>query len=47
MATERVLFTKEMKRDYTILLPNMLPMHFKIMSSIFRDYGYKIGRAHV
>lgn len=41
MATERVLFTKEMKRDYTILLPNMLPMHFKIMSSIFRDYGYK------
>ena len=41
MATNRVIFTKEMKRDYTILMPNMLPMHFKIMSSIFRDYGYK------
>lgn len=41
MREERVLFTKEMKRDYTILLPNMLPMHFKIMSAVFRDFGYK------
>ena len=28
---ERVLFTKEMKKDYTILIPNMLHMHFKVM----------------
>ena len=39
--TERILFTREMKKDYTILLPNMLPMHFKIMSAAFRIYGYK------
>ncbi|MBE6702522.1 MAG: 2-hydroxyglutaryl-CoA dehydratase [Ruminococcaceae bacterium] len=38
---DRILFTKEMKKDYTILLPNMLPMHFKIMSAAFRIYGYK------
>ncbi len=39
---ERVLFTKEMRRDYTILLPNMLEMHFKIMSEIFRHNGYRV-----
>ena len=38
--TDRILFTKEMRKDYTILLPNMLPMHFKIMAEIFRQYGY-------
>ena len=30
----RVIFTKEMKKEYTILLPNMLPMHFKILEQI-------------
>ena len=40
MATKRVLFTKEMKKTHTILLPNMLPMHFKIMQEVFRHYGY-------
>jgi len=30
-----------MKKDYTILLPNMLPMHFKIMSAALQTYGYK------
>jgi predicted nucleotide-binding protein (sugar kinase/HSP70/actin superfamily) len=38
--TDRVIFTEEMRKDYTILLPNMLPMHFKIMAEIFRQYGY-------
>ncbi len=42
MATERVIFTKEMRRDYTILLPNMLEMHFKIMAQVFRHDGYKV-----
>ena len=41
MATERILFTEEMRRDYTILVPNMLPMHFKMMISLFRSYGYR------
>ena len=40
MARERVLFTKEMKKDYTILLPDMLPMHFKILEKVFHSYGY-------
>ena len=24
----RLLFTKEMKKEYTILMPQMLPIHF-------------------
>ncbi len=30
-----------MKRDYTILVPNMLPMHFKMMIRVLKNYGYK------
>lgn len=35
-------FTEEMRKDYTILVPNMLPRHFKIFLKIFEDYGYKM-----
>ncbi len=35
------VFTEEMKKDYTILVPTMLPRHFKIMLGIFNAYGYK------
>jgi predicted nucleotide-binding protein (sugar kinase/HSP70/actin superfamily) len=38
---DRIIFTREMKRDYTILLPQMLPVHFEMLSAIFREYGYK------
>ncbi len=38
---ERVIFTEEMKREYTILIPTMLPMHFQIIQSIFNNNGYK------
>lgn len=34
-------FTEEMKKDYTILIPTMLPMHFKMIISVLRTYGYK------
>ena len=34
-------FTEEMKKDYTILVPNMLPMHFKLMIQVMKNYGYK------
>lgn len=37
---DRVLFTEEMRKDYTILFPNMLPRHFKIISKVFHHYGY-------
>ncbi|MBE6680894.1 MAG: 2-hydroxyglutaryl-CoA dehydratase [Ruminococcaceae bacterium] len=35
------IFTEEMKKDYTILIPTMLPRHFKIMIGIMKAYGYK------
>ena len=38
---ERVLFTEEMRREYTILMPNMLPRHFKLISRVFKQFGYK------
>ena len=40
--TGRLLFTKEMKKDYTILIPNMLPTHFNIMKSVLIHNGYKM-----
>lgn len=35
-------FTEEMKKDYTILVPNMLPMHFKLIIKIMEFYGFKM-----
>lgn len=32
-------FTEEMRNDYTILVPNMLPMHFKLLVKIMESYG--------
>lgn len=40
---ERVLFTKEMKKDYTILIPDMLPTHFRLLRNIFTQQGYKVA----
>ncbi len=37
----RLLFTKEMKDEYTILLPMMLPIHFRLVQKVFDHYGYK------
>ena len=37
----RVIFTKDMKDDYTILLPSMAPFHFELLTEIFRNHGYK------
>ena len=37
---DHTVFTEDML-DYTILLPTMLPMHFKIMAGIFTTFGYK------
>ncbi len=39
----RVTFTKEMKREgYTILAPQMSPIHFGIVEPVFRKYGYNL-----
>ncbi len=32
-------FTEEMRNDYTVLIPNMLPMHFQLISKVFNSYG--------
>ena len=40
--TTFVPFTEEMKKDYTILVPNMLPRHFKFIVSVLRTYGYNV-----
>ena len=38
----RLLFTKEMKKEYTLLMPQMLPVTFTMMKKVFELYGYKI-----
>lgn len=38
----RLLFTKEMKEEYTLLVPMMLPIHFSMLQSIFEREGYKM-----
>ena len=38
---ERVVFTEEMKKTHTILVPTMLPIHFNMMVQIMRQHGYK------
>ena len=35
-------FTDDMKKDYTILIPDMTTIHFKFLRRIFRSYGYKV-----
>ncbi len=41
-AYNRVLFTKEMRKDYTILCPQMSPIHFDLLEPAIRACGYKI-----
>ncbi len=37
---ERIVFTEEMKKTYTILCPQMSPIHFDIIEPAFRKAGY-------
>ncbi len=39
-AVERVMFTEEMRRDYTIICPQMSPIHFEIFEPAFASCGY-------
>lgn len=39
MQKDYIPFTKEMQKDYTVLVPNMLPMHFTLICKVFRNYG--------
>lgn len=41
LAYRRVEYTKQMQKDgYTILAPEMSPIHFNIMEPVFRNYGF-------
>lgn len=42
MTGNYVEFTEEMKKEYTILVPNMLPVHFKLIMKVLGNYGYKM-----
>ncbi len=39
-AIKKVVFTEEMRKDYTILCPQMSPIHFDIMQPAMRSIGY-------
>ncbi len=41
-AHDRVIFTEEMSKDYTILAPNMSPIHFDILIPALRDNGLNV-----
>lgn len=36
------VFTEEMKKDYTILVPTMLPVHFTLIINTMKNYGYNM-----
>ncbi|MBE5808733.1 MAG: 2-hydroxyglutaryl-CoA dehydratase, partial [Clostridiales bacterium] len=38
----RVEFTKDMRPEYTILVPEMLPTHFLLLVQVFRQHGYNL-----
>ena len=39
---ERVEFTREMKKDYTIITPNMAPIHFELIKNVLESFGYHV-----
>ncbi len=39
-------FTPEMKRDYTIIAPDIFPIHMELVSEVFKSYGYKVAVVH-
>ena len=40
--TVKKQFTKQMKKDYTILIPQMAPIHFELLEAAVRASGYKV-----
>ncbi len=39
----RVLFTKEMRKTHTLLVPGMAPIHFALFKNVMEDSGYKVA----
>ena len=42
-ATGRLLFTQEMRKEYTILIPQMLPVHFGFFAKLLERTGYQVA----
>ena len=40
---ERVIFTEEMRKDYTIICPQMSPIHFELLEPAFVAAGYHLS----
>ena len=38
----KVAFTKQMRKDYTILAPQMSPIHFELVQTVFNKHGYNL-----
>ena len=38
----KVIFTKEMRKDYTILIPQMAPIHFELLEAGVKSEGYNV-----
>ncbi len=36
-----VQFTEDMKETHTLFIPNMLPIHFRLIKRVLENYGYK------
>lgn len=41
-AIKRVEFTKEMRKDYTLLVPQMSPIHFEFLEPALKSCGYNV-----
>ena len=41
-AIKKVVFTKEMRKNYTILCPQMSPIHFELLEPAFNASGYNL-----
>lgn len=39
---QRKIFTKKMKKDYTLLIPQMSPIHFQFLETAIRCSGYRV-----
>ena len=39
---KKKVFTKEMRKDYTILIPQMAPIHFELLEAAVRSSGYHV-----
>ncbi len=38
----RMVFTREMKKDYTLLCPQMSPIHFELLEPAMQAFGYRM-----